>query len=110
MNQTVVCRCPKCKGGNLRISEIFTVADITFISGGVIQGTTSGEYPQATGAVYIRCEECDHNWRSRRSIAPAPSYPLRCCINPEAFAYPCGSVCCWMASSMAFKVRWAASW
>lgn len=64
----VVCRCPKCGNRNLRIYEVFEVSDITFVSEGVVKGTECTEYPRATGAVYMLCEDCEHRWRSRRSM------------------------------------------
>jgi hypothetical protein len=65
---TVVCRCPKCRSGNLSISEVFEVSDMTMVVGGVVQDTEPGAYPRATGAIYMRCDNCEHRWRSRRSM------------------------------------------
>ena len=69
IGDVLVCRCPKCGSGDLSISEIFQVSDVTSTKNGVVdQPTFPAENPFATGAVWIHCDKCEHNWRSRRSI------------------------------------------
>lgn len=61
-------RCPRCHCSNFNLSEIFQVSDVTIVMGGVVQNVVPTVNPHATGAVFVHCTDCDHRWRSRRSM------------------------------------------
>lgn len=61
--------CPKCKGNNLWVSEVWNGNGIYFhIQDGVMPGDAEDHFQGAAIALDVSCmsDDCRHKWRSRK--------------------------------------------
>ena len=56
-------RCPKCRGGDFEIHEVFKTTDMITIKDGVVKSRKPGSV-QATGKFTAKCD-CGHRWSPR---------------------------------------------
>lgn len=58
-------KCPKCKGGNLEVTEAIIVNDCIKIEDGEVIGRWAGD-GTSTLSFGGSCDDCGHLWRLRR--------------------------------------------
>jgi hypothetical protein len=63
-------RCPKCRGGNLQIAELFIVADNIEIEDGKVVWRGRDDLPQSLNRFSAECV-CGHKWTPRKSTGNA---------------------------------------
>jgi hypothetical protein len=59
-------RCPKCRGGNLRMWEEFIVSDYIEIESGGVVWRGRDEMAQSLNSFSAECA-CGHKWKPRKS-------------------------------------------
>lgn len=62
---TTAIRCPKCKGGNLYLTEVGEWTTQWDIEGGAFDRSDGSHEPGAVNHIEARCKSCQHRWRLR---------------------------------------------